>query len=326
MRDPLLPVTTYRRRRRAAARSLAAAHGGPVPLLVIGAPEPAAGDLPIVVGKARQDPWFEWLCGCREPDAALLIDGRGRATLFLEPGDPSRVIWEGPRRAPDAASRRHYGVDAVADRSALLERVTAAAALADGRVAMLWRKQEPGFQSGQVPGWRRRLRGLALLNGEPALLPLRMSKDADELAWHRRAVRATAAGYRQVMAGLPSMATEAEVAGELARCYLRSGHEAPAFASIVGGGVNAATLHYPHNDQPLPRRGPVLIDSGARAGGYCADVTRTLPRHGRFDDRRLRELYEIVLRAQALGIKHARPGISMIEWNELAWALIIDAG
>jgi Xaa-Pro aminopeptidase len=99
-----------------------------------------------------------------------------------------------------------------------------------------------------------------------------------------------------------------------------------AFPPIVGSAIDGATLHYPFNDRPLAKGRPLLIDSGATAGGYCADVTRTVPQHGRFDDQRFREVYELVLRCNALGRKHARPGITKDELNDIAWKPIIDAG
>ena len=60
---------------------------------------------------------------------------------------------------------------------------------------------------------------------------------------------------------------------------------------IVASGAAGATLHYPHNDQPLQKGRPLLIDSGATAGGYCADVTRTVPQHGAFTNKRFREVF-----------------------------------
>ena len=209
---------------------------------------------------------------------------------------------------------------------ALKEMVLRAAEKAGGRIGMFTREREPGFQAAQYALWKRRLRGIKVVNVEPEVVRLRMIKDADEVAWHRQAVAATAKGLKAVVAQMRRYKTEAEIAGELLKHYIGAGHESIAFASIVGAGVNAATLHYPHNDQPIPRGACVLIDSGARAGGYCADVTRTYPQNGRFGSGRFREIYELVLRAQILGIKHARPGMTLQEWNEIAWQPIVDAG
>lgn len=326
---PPLPLATYRRRRNQALLALRQHCAGPVPLLVLGIETDCSATGQHLLGRLRQDPWFDWCCGCREADAALLLDPsrpHTRDTLFLDPGDPKRVVWDGARTPPGPMARRAFGMHATAPIKELAERVAEAARRADGRIALLWRQHEPGFQSHAAQRWRRRLRGLHCLNGEAALLPLRMIKDADEIRLHRKAVAITATAYAELMSVLPALRRESHIVALLARHYLGAANETPAFTPIAGGGANAATLHYPQADAPLPRGGaPVLVDSGARVAGYCADVTRTLPRDGRFRGQ-LRELYQLVLTAQALGIRHARPGISLAEWNAMAWEPILAAG
>jgi Xaa-Pro aminopeptidase len=316
-----LPLATYRRRRARAAKLVAAAGDGPIPILFIGCDGQR-------LRADRQDPWFDYYCGCAEPDAALLIDpaGPARDTLFLSAGDPKRVVWDGHRLGPDEVARAAHGVHAVANRDQLRRRVEAAAKRAHHRLAMCCRDRDPGFQAEAFATWKRNLRGVTLVNVEPPLARQRMVKDADEIRWHRRAVAVTRAGFLAVLPLLPRLKTEAEIAAALLMHFRRVAFAPPAFPPIVGSAVNGATLHYPHNDQPLVRRAPVLIDAGATAGGYCADVTRTVPQHGRFDRRRFREVYELVLRANALGRARARPGITRDELNALAWRPITDAG
>jgi len=316
-----MPLATYRQRRARAARLLTKAFARPVPLLLIGCDEDT-------LRRVRQDQWFDYYSGCHEPEAALLIDPTRapRDTLFLDPGDPKRIVWDGKRLGPDARARRSHGVHAVASHADLEKRVIAAAKRAGGRVAMLTREREPGFQAAQFARWKKKLRGLTVLNAEPHLVEQRMIKDADEVAWHRRAIAITRAGLLSVLPRIPKLKTEAEVATELTMHYRKVAYGPLAFPPIVGSGVDGATLHYPHNDQPLARGAPLLIDSGATAGGYCADVTRTVPQHGRFSDKRFREVYELVLHCNALGRKHARPGLTREELNDIAWKPIIDAG
>jgi len=316
-----MPLATYRQRRARAARLLTKAFARPVPLLLIGCDEDT-------LRRVRQDQWFDYYSGCHEPEAALLIDPTRapRDTLFLDPGDPKRIVWDGKRLGPDALARRSHGVHAVASQADLEKRVIAAAKRAGGRVAMLTRDREPGWQAAQFARWKKKLRGLTVLNAEPHLVEQRMIKDADEVAWHRRAIAITRAGLLSVLPRIPKLKTEAEVATELTMHYRKVAYGPLAFPPIVGSGVDGATLHYPHNDQPLARGAPLLIDSGATAGGYCADVTRTVPQHGRFSDKRFREVYELVLHCNALGRKHARPGLTREELNDLAWKPIIDAG
>lgn len=322
VRGLALPLPTYRRRRAEALKRLQRAFGERVPLLLLGCDETA-------LRRDRQDPWFDYFTGCAEPEAALLLDPARRPhdTLFLESGDPARVIWDGARLGPDERARRAHGVGAVAARAGLDDAVALALHRSGGLLAMCHRSREPGAQAAACTAWKEKLGARAtLLNAEPILSAMRLVKDADEVAWHRKAIAITAAGLKAVLPLIPQLANEAEVASLLTMHYRAPAYGPLAFPPIVGSAANGATLHYPFNDQPLQRGRPLLIDSGATAGGYCADVTRTLPQHGRFDDRRFREVYEIVLRANALGRRHARPGITFDELNKLAWEPIIAAG
>jgi Xaa-Pro aminopeptidase len=322
IRGLAMPLPTYRRRRAQALKLVTRHCDRAVPLLVLGCDETR-------LRKERQDPWFDYYSGCAEPDAALLIDPHaknGRDTLFLDPGDPGRIVWDGKRLGPDETARRAHGVHAVAPRGELLARVQATARKAGHRLAMLTREREPGFQAEQFAVWKKKLRGIEIINVEPALVHQRMYKDADEVAWHRKAIDITRRGLLATPPRIPKLKTESEVASELVMHYRKVAYGPLAFPPIIGSAVAGATLHYPHNDQPLQKGRPLLMDSGATAGGYCADVTRTVPQHGRFTDKRFREVYELVLHCNALGRKHARPGLTREQLNDIAWKPIIDAG
>jgi Xaa-Pro aminopeptidase len=329
VRGRALPLATYRRRRRQALRLVTRAADHELPLLLLGVPEhdPVVDRNPSA-GRARQDPWFDWFCGCHEPDAALLIDPHARqvVTLFIDPGKPERVVWDGPRLAPGPATARLFGVDACLPIDALPKSVQAAAARHGHRLGLFWREREPGHQSAAAHLWRKKLKGVTVFNAEPAITPLRMVKDADEITCHRRAIARTAAGLAGIFRRIPRLRHEAAIAACLNEAYAGERYEVPAFAPIVGSGVHGATLHYKHNDGPLLRRQPVLIDSGARCDGYCADVTRTVPQHGRFDNRRFRDVYELVLAANARTRRAARPGVTLAELNAVCWEPIIAAG
>ncbi len=321
IRGLTFPTATYRSRRDRALERLRAKWDREVPLLLIGA------DFDTVV-QERQDPWLDYYSGCHEPDAALLIDPSRpeRDTLFIDPGDPKRVVWDGRRLVPGAKAARIFGVDACRS-GAWLERCVAAAAQRAGhRLAMCWRKREPGVQARAFKAWQKKLKGVTLLNAEPVLAPQRMVKEPGEVALLRQAIAITRTGLLKTWRRLPRLAREAEVAAELNMHYRRHDWSPLAFPSIIGSAVNGATLHYQHNDQPLVPHAPVLMDSGATAGGYCADVTRTVPQHGRYSDRRFREVYELVLAANAAVRAAARPGVTWKELDAIGWAPIKKAG
>jgi Xaa-Pro aminopeptidase len=59
----------------------------------------------------RHDSYFYYLTGFAEPNAWLVITGDGNSTLFCQPKDLEREIWDGIRLGPDAAPAA-LGVDA----------------------------------------------------------------------------------------------------------------------------------------------------------------------------------------------------------------------
>ena len=321
LRGLIMPLATYRRRRQEALELAEAAMFGPVPLLFLSCDE-------TVLRRDKQDPWFDYYSGCGEPEAALLIEPDKGTTLFLETGDPARIIWDGPRAGPTPEIRKAHGVETVAERAALEERVVAAARSCGGRIGMCTRTREPGFQAAATAEWREKLKrhDVLVCHVEPTLIRQRMIKDADEIAWTRKAVAITRDGLKAVLPQIPQLRMESEVASLLTMHYRKHAYGQLAFPPIVGSAVHGATLHYPHNDRPLEKGRPLLIDSGACAGNYCADVTRTVPQHGKFSDKRFREVYELVLRANQIACKALKPGMSHREWTAIGWEPIIKAG
>ena len=66
----------------------------------------------------RHDSYFYYLSGFTEPNAWLVIEASGRTTLFCQPKDLEREIWDGYRLGPDAAVTalgvdEAYSVDAI---------------------------------------------------------------------------------------------------------------------------------------------------------------------------------------------------------------------
>jgi Xaa-Pro aminopeptidase len=105
---------------------------------------------------------------------------------------------------------------------------------------------------------------------------------------------------------------ESRLEAEFHHACAASGARDQAYSPIVGGGANACILHYVENRAPLRDGDLVLVDAGCELEGYASDITRTFPVSGRFSAPQ-RELYELVLEAQAAAIGKAKPGNL---WNE----------
>jgi Xaa-Pro aminopeptidase len=105
---------------------------------------------------------------------------------------------------------------------------------------------------------------------------------------------------------------EYEIEAELLHEFRKNGAQAPAYTSIVAGGANACVLHYIGNDAVLKDGDLLLIDAACEMDGYAADITRTFPVNGKFSAAQ-KDVYEMVLAAQAAAIAVASPGN---HWND----------
>ncbi len=152
-----------------------------------------------------------------------------------------------------------------------------------------------------------------------ALQHVRRPKDDVELERMRRAIAATAAGFRRAAGQIRPGLSERELQVELEAEFLRSGGTGLAFGTIIAAGGHAAVLHFSPTQQPMSAGDLVLIDAGAEVDRYAADVTRTFC-VGELEGPR-RDLYQLVLEAQIKAVERCRPGV---EWRELHMATARD--
>ena len=102
----------------------------------------------------RHDSYFFYLCGFTEAKAWLVISGDGHTTLFCNPKDLEREIWDGIRLGPEAAPAS-LGVDAAFSVSELDAQMPG---LLDGREAVWFPfATHQGLES-RVGGWLGSLR------------------------------------------------------------------------------------------------------------------------------------------------------------------------
>ncbi len=277
----------------------------------------------------RFDSYFWYLTGFREPEAALVLIGGKvpRSILFCREKNEEREVWEGFRYGP-AAARDAFGFDEAYPFNELEQKLPELIANRDA----LW------HALGHDAAWDARI--VAALNAVRAqtragkhapaqicdlrqpLDRMRLVKDTHETALMRRAADITSAGHRRAMhtcrPGLAEYALEAELSHEF-RVRGAAGH---AYPPIVAGGSNACVLHYVENDKPLADGDLVLIDAGCELEGYAADITRTYPVNGRFSPVQ-RDVYEIVLAAQAAAIAAIRPGVPFIAYHDAALRVLV---
>jgi Xaa-Pro aminopeptidase len=169
-----------------------------------------------------------------------------------------------------------------------------------------------------------RLRGVELAEAEGLVEGLRKIKEPAELESISAAVDIADRGFTWITENLVPGMTESEVALELEITMRKAGAEDVSFEPIVGSGPLSAHIHHTPSARTLEKGDLVLFDFGARVEGYCSDLTRTVVLGPATDEQR--ELYELVLKAQAAGIEAAKPGARCADVDAAARAVIDGAG
>lgn len=168
------------------------------------------------------------------------------------------------------------------------------------------------------------LSDVQLTDADDPIGRLRMVKDESEMSAIREAVRIADQAYKDISSFVEPGMTEHEVATEL-DCFMRkAGAEKEAFDALVASGPRSALPHGKPTERRISAGELILLDFGAKWHGYHSDITRTVVL-GKADSRQ-REIYDIVLEAQAAGIAAVRPGIAGGEVDAAARKIIENKG
>ena len=267
----------------------------------------------------RFDSHFHYLTGFDEPEAVLvLLAGVSpQSILFCREKDTEREIWDGFRHGP-AGAKEKFGFDAAFPIAQLDDRLAelmgnqpalfhplGAHAVWDDRILALRARVQALVRSGITAP--NEIHDIRMLLDE-----MRLIKDSDELATLRRAAAISTGAHIRAMRATRPGKMEYEIEAELLHAFRNNGAQAPAYTSIVAGGANACVLHYIANNAELKDGDLLLIDAACELDGYATDITRTFPVNGKFSAAQ-KDVYEMVLAAQAAAIAAARPGA---HWNE----------
>jgi Xaa-Pro aminopeptidase len=317
------PAAVYRARRVALSAEL---RGGVAVLFA--AEEPLLDFMPY-----RQDEDFYYLTGWHEPGAALVVLGNGqegqtvptgqnnivstyREILFLPTRDLRMEKYTGVKMdAATAGAAEAAGVDAV---EPMTELPAVLNGLIDKNRALarnVW--VQPGApQAKALLGFVAATLGMGA-DGVPAhdvtamTARLRVVKDEGEIALIRKGTAASIDAQRAMMRAVRPGVTERAVAGKMTAVWMEDGCERPAYAPIVGSGINSTTLHYAENSRTMEDGDIVVVDAACEYSMYASDITRTVPANGHFTARQ-REIYGIVLGAQQAAINAFVAGKSTI--------------
>jgi Xaa-Pro dipeptidase len=162
---------------------------------------------------------------------------------------------------------------------------------------------------------------LTIVSASPVTSGCRMIKDAHEIECMRLACRATLLVYRAVAESLAPGMTTANVHQLIAAAYARVGFEGEASLNID---EFTALPHGSRQPQTLREGSILMLDDGCEVEGYTSDITRTFVL-GKATDK-MKKVFDLVHRAQAVAAETARPGVLMADVDSAARKVIVDGG
>ena len=157
------------------------------------------------------------------------------------------------------------------------------------------------------------------------LSELRLVKDEWEIGQLQAACDATTNGFTDVVRELSQAVATSErwIEGTFYRRARVEGNDV-GYGSICAAGPHATTLHWVRNDGPVRPGELLLLDAGVETHTlYTADVTRTLPIDGAFNELQ-RRIYNAVYDAQEAGIAAVRPGARYRDFHEAAQRVLTE--
>lgn len=162
---------------------------------------------------------------------------------------------------------------------------------------------------------------LAIESGTPVTAGCRIIKSDHEVALMRLAAQVTFTAYEAAWRALEPGMTQHQLQQLIGAAYDRLGFAGEASVNV---GPYSAQPHGSRQPQVIHEGEIVMIDDGCLVEGYTSDITRTFVL-GKPSDK-MRQVFDIVHRAQKAALNTARPGIEAQAVDAAARKVIVDAG
>lgn len=267
---------------------------------------------------------FYYLTGIEREKIVLLmtkINGEIDEQLFIEKSNPILARWIGERMNPEEA--QHISgiekIDYVENYQSVFGTMMNRNEMEN--VYLDLERQEWEMPSSEPMNFAyevsKRYPYLEIKDLHRKVSELRVIKSKEEIEKLREAISITREAIYNVWKNAKPEMMEYELEAYFNFILKNHGITDFAFKTIMASGKNAAVLHYSKNNSKSHVNDLVLMDLGAQFEHYNADISRTFPISGRFNQRQ-RKIYEVVLNAQKAVQNTAKPGVPFKRLNEVA--------
>jgi Xaa-Pro aminopeptidase len=272
----------------------------------------------------KQNSDLFWLSGVTQEDSMVILfpdnpDPKYREVLVLVRPNELKEKWDGKRLRVNEA-QDISGIKTIVWLDSLDGLLQPWIHLADNiyldsnendRKANLLRTREYRF----IDDMRSRYPLHNYWRASKIMKELRGIKTALEVEVLQKAIDITENTFRRLLQFIKPGVMEYEIEAEIFHSFLSQRATGPAYGSIIASGDRARTLHYVSNNAGCKDGELILMDFGAEYGGYCADLTRTVPVNGKFG-RRQKTVYNACLHLHDYAKSILKPGISVIDYTD----------
>ncbi len=164
---------------------------------------------------------------------------------------------------------------------------------------------------------------LTIQNLYPLIVDLRTIKSEYEIRQLEEAINNTNTGITDLLASYRLGMYEHELSDRFEYYGKTHGRKSLSFETICAVGKDATILHHPITQQvgQVKEGELILFDLGYKENGYCADISRTYPINGTFNELQ-RKVYEAVLTANKEVINYVKPGLTIGDLQEYAISIL----
>lgn len=272
---------------------------------------------------------FFYLTNIKQEGSILLVakqDGIIKEYLFISEYDELKEKWTGKRLRPEEA-KELSGIENIMYLNAFeseLDLIICKKDSAFAKISTIYFDLEP---ENLIEGFKtvEETKDVLLMNYPwleakdiyNKIISLRMVKSKDEVAEIKEAINKTSIGLKNILKKIRPGLYEYQLSSLFYYTIQDYDNSELSFPTICASGVNATCLHYPTPVAKVKDGDLVLFDLGSQNNVYCADISRTYPANGKFNDLQ-KKIYSIVLECNKLIIDSVKPGITLKELNDIA--------
>ena len=259
---------------------------------------------------------FYYFCGIEQEDSVLILTKEGEKDLFtprlyIYPREPEKEKWTGKRLSTEEASQ----ISGIKDVRILDQLKSDIDDIISRGMIIAWDESDNSHARAHLEqelAKTDRFDSATDISGSVTLL--RVIKSPAEVDAIRTAIRVTEECLEVLEQNLRPGMRECEATAILEGEMIKRGSLFQSFSTIAAGGENTLCLHYPTPKALIPDGAMLQIDTGARAGGYCSDISRAYAVNGKRDSRQ-QALFELICECKKTALAAIHPGATIESVN-----------